>query len=97
MWFCNVIFILYTSIVNGECTIHVVHQKKFEFMLCIMMTILWQQIIFYYILYDFEWINIFTSVACAVGPCVTASTDYFFQNLVFWNLFDFQWQKSLIN
>jgi hypothetical protein len=31
-----------------------------------------------------------TSVACAVGPGVTASpTDFSFQNLVFWNLFEF--------
>jgi hypothetical protein len=69
---------------NCECTIHVVHQKKFEFMLRIMMSILWQKIIFYYILYEF----IYTSVACAVGPSVTTLTDFFFQNLVFWNLFE---------
>ncbi len=31
-----------------------------------------------------------TSVACAVGPSnTTSSTDFFFQNLVFWNLFEF--------
>jgi len=31
-----------------------------------------------------------TSVACAVGPSVTASsTDFSFQNLFFWNLFEF--------
>jgi len=31
-----------------------------------------------------------TSVACAVGLSVTTcSTDVFFQNLVFWNLFEF--------
>ncbi len=31
-----------------------------------------------------------TSVACAVGPRVTkSSTDFFFQNLVFCNLFEF--------
>jgi hypothetical protein len=31
-----------------------------------------------------------TSVACAVGPSVTmSSTDFSFQNLVFWNLFEF--------
>jgi hypothetical protein len=31
-----------------------------------------------------------TSVACAVGPSVIASSTYFsFQNLVFWNLFEF--------
>ncbi len=31
-----------------------------------------------------------TSVACAVGPIViTFSTDFSFQNLVFWNLFEF--------
>jgi hypothetical protein len=31
-----------------------------------------------------------TSVACAVGPSVTtSSTDFFFQNLVFCNLFEF--------
>jgi len=30
-----------------------------------------------------------TSVACAVGPSVTtSSTDFSFQNLVFWNLFE---------
>jgi hypothetical protein len=29
-------------------------------------------------------------VACAVGPSVTTfSTDFSFQNLVFWNLFEF--------
>jgi hypothetical protein len=33
---------------------------------------------------------IYTSVACAVGPSVTNfSTDFSFQNLVFWNLFEF--------
>jgi len=32
---------------------------------------------------------IVTTVACAVGPCVTtSSTDFSFQNLVFWNLFE---------
>ncbi len=31
-----------------------------------------------------------TSVACAVGPSVTtSSTDFSFQNLMFWNLFEF--------
>jgi hypothetical protein len=31
-----------------------------------------------------------TSVACASGPSVTtSSTDFSFQNLVFWNLFEF--------
>ncbi len=31
-----------------------------------------------------------TNVACAVGPSATASsTDFSFQNLVFWNLFEF--------
>ncbi len=31
-----------------------------------------------------------TSVACAIGPSVTTpSTDFSFQNLVFWNLFEF--------
>jgi hypothetical protein len=31
-----------------------------------------------------------TLVACAVGPSVTtSSTDFSFQNLVFWNLFEF--------
>jgi len=31
-----------------------------------------------------------TSVACAIGPSVTtSSTDFSFQNLVFWNLFEF--------
>ncbi len=31
-----------------------------------------------------------TNVACAVGPSViTSSTDISFQNLVFWNLFEF--------
>jgi hypothetical protein len=30
------------------------------------------------------------SGACAVGPSVTtSSTDFSFQNLVFWNLFEF--------
>jgi hypothetical protein len=33
---------------------------------------------------------IFTFVACAVGPSVTmSSTDFPFQNLVFWSLFEF--------
>jgi len=33
---------------------------------------------------------ILTSVACLVGPSVTtSSTDFSFQNLVFWNLFEF--------
>ncbi len=36
-----------------------------------------------------------TSVASAVGP--RSSIDFSFQNLVFWNLFEFQWQKSLQN
>jgi len=31
-----------------------------------------------------------TSGACAIGPSVTmSSTDISFQNLVFWNLFEF--------
>jgi hypothetical protein len=31
-----------------------------------------------------------TSVACALGPSVTtSSTEFSFQNLVFWNLFEF--------
>ncbi len=31
-----------------------------------------------------------TSVACAIGPSVTtSSTDFSFQNLIFWNLFEF--------
>jgi len=31
-----------------------------------------------------------TSVACAGGPSVTmTSTDFSFQNLVFWNMFEF--------
>jgi hypothetical protein len=31
----------------------------------------------------------FTSVACAIGPSVImSSTDFSFQNLVFWNLFE---------
>jgi hypothetical protein len=38
-------------------------------------------------------------VACAAGPSVTmSSTDFSFQNLVSWNLFEFfQGQKSLKN
>ncbi len=33
---------------------------------------------------------VMTSVACAVGPSVTKfSTDFSFQDLVFWNLFEF--------
>jgi len=37
-------------------------------------------------------------MACAIGPSVTtSSTDFSFQNLVFGNLFEFQWQKSLKN
>jgi hypothetical protein len=35
-------------------------------------------------------ILIYTSVTCAIGPSVTMfSTDFSFQNLVFWNLFEF--------
>jgi len=31
-----------------------------------------------------------TSVSCAIGPSLTtSSTDFSFQNLVFWNLFEF--------
>jgi hypothetical protein len=31
-----------------------------------------------------------TCVGCAVGPSVTmSSTDFSFQNLIFWNLFEF--------
>ncbi len=35
--------------------------------------------------------TVYTSVACAVGSSVssTSSTDFSFQNLVFWNLFEF--------
>ncbi len=37
-------------------------------------------------------------MAYAIGPSVTtSSTDFSFQNLVFWNLLNFQWQKSLLN
>jgi hypothetical protein len=37
-------------------------------------------------------------MACAVGPSVTASsTDFSFQNLVFWIYLNFQRQKSLKN
>ncbi len=35
-------------------------------------------------------ILIYIGVACAVGPSVTmSSTDFSFQNLVLWNLFEF--------
>jgi hypothetical protein len=35
-------------------------------------------------------IFIYIGVACAVGPSVTmSSTNFSFQNLVFWNLFEF--------
>jgi hypothetical protein len=35
-------------------------------------------------------VSMHTSVACAVGPSSTTfSTDFSFQNLVFWNLFEF--------
>jgi hypothetical protein len=35
-------------------------------------------------------ISIHTSAACAIGPSLTTfSTDFSFQNLVFWNLFEF--------
>jgi hypothetical protein len=42
---------------------------------------------------------ILTSVACAVGPSVTtSSTDFSFQNLVFWDLFEILvGKKSLKN
>ncbi len=34
--------------------------------------------------------SIVTSVACAIGPSVTmSSTDFSFQNLVFWDLYEF--------
>ncbi len=34
--------------------------------------------------------SIVTSVTCAIGPSVTtSSTDFSFQNLAFWNLFEF--------
>jgi hypothetical protein len=37
---------------------------------------------------------IVTSVACAIGPIVnSSSTDFSFQNLVFWNLFEFSAAK----
>jgi hypothetical protein len=36
-----------------------------------------------------------TSVACAIGPIVsTSSTDFSFQNLIFWNLFEFSALKN---
>jgi hypothetical protein len=38
--------------------------------------------------FDIQIVN--TSMACAIGPSViTFSTDFSFQNLVFWNLFEF--------
>jgi len=40
-----------------------------------------------------SWID---SVACVVGPSVTTfSTDFSFQNLVFWNLFEFSVVKII--
>ncbi len=37
-----------------------------------------------------------TIVACAVGPSViTSSTDFSFQNLGFWNLFEFSVKKII--
>jgi hypothetical protein len=34
--------------------------------------------------------SIVTIVACAIGPSVTtSSTDFSFQSVVFWNLFEF--------
>jgi hypothetical protein len=37
----------------------------------------------------------FTSLACALGPSVTmSSTDFSFQNLVFWNLFEFSMTEN---
>jgi hypothetical protein len=37
----------------------------------------------------------FTSLACVLGPSVTmSSTDFSFQNLVFWNLFEFSMTKN---
>ncbi len=40
--------------------------------------------------YDFSFHFTITSVACAVDPSVTmSSTNFSFQNLVFWNLFEF--------
>ncbi len=45
------------------------------------------------------WYNFYcplTSVTCAVGPSVTRSTtDFSFQNLVFWNLFEFSVAKII--
>jgi hypothetical protein len=44
------------------------------------------------------WYHWYTNVACAIGPSVTTSSIEFpFQNLVFWNLFNFQWQKPFKN
>jgi hypothetical protein len=38
-----------------------------------------------------------TSVACVVGPSVIMfSTDFSFQNLVFWNLFEFLVAKIIL-
>jgi len=37
-------------------------------------------------------------VTCTIGPSVTtSSTDFCFQNLVFWKLFEFSVQKSVKN
>jgi hypothetical protein len=37
-------------------------------------------------------------MVCAIGPSITTSSnDFSFQNLVFWNLFEFLRQKSLKN
>ncbi len=46
--------------------------------------------------YSFKTIQ--TSVACALGPSVTtSSTEFSFQNLVFWNLFEFSVPKITKN
>ncbi len=41
-------------------------------------------------------VYIYTSVACAIGPSgTTSSTDFSFQNLGFWNLFEFSAAKII--
>ncbi len=45
---------------------------------------------FLHVLHMCSLITFYISVACAIGPSVTtSSTDFSFQNLAFWNLFEF--------
>jgi hypothetical protein len=50
----------------------------------------------YHLCIKAQWDLTYTSVACAVDPSVTtSSTDFFFQNLVFLNLFEYLVAKTI--